>query len=123
MRSNTNSFSHISSPFLVSNRAKLVGRLPPPVSDIPSGDVDDYKWLIGTHHRDFDDQQIYTTTKVYVIRVQKIPYIVADRVWYTKGRYSVLRFPVKKWIRPQSMSEGHDQILVAVGQMQTLLVT
>ena len=88
MRSNTNSFSHISSPFIVSNRDKLVGGLPPPVSDIPSGDVEDYKWLIGTHHRDFDDQQIYKTTKVYVMRAQKIPYIVADRVWYNKGRYS-----------------------------------
>ena len=88
MRSNIHCSSPISSPFTASNRDKLVGGVPPPVSDIPSGDVADYQWLVGTHHRDFDDHQIYKTTKVYVMRVQKTPYIVADRVWFNKGKYS-----------------------------------
>ena len=77
-----------SSRFLISNRARLVGGLPPPESEIPSGHIEDYQWLIGTHHRDFDDQQIYKTTKIYIMRVNKTPFIVADRVWLTHGRYS-----------------------------------
>ena len=77
-----------SSRFLISNRDRLVGGLPPPESEIPSGHIKDYQWLVGTHHRDFDDQEIYKTTKIYIMRVNKIPFIVADRVWLTHGRYS-----------------------------------
>ena len=77
-----------SSPYILSNRVRLTGGLPPPVSDIPSRLLEDYTWLIGTHHRDFDDQEIYKTTKVYIMRVNKTPFIVADRVWLTNGRYS-----------------------------------
>ena len=73
--------------FIVSNRDKLISGLPPPVSNIPSGDVADYNWCVGTHHRDFDDQQLHETTKVYVMRVWKIPYIVADRVYKVSSIY------------------------------------
>ena len=41
------------------NRARLVVGLPPPVNDKPCASDEDYKWLIGTHHRDFYDHQIY----------------------------------------------------------------
>ena len=73
---------------IISNRTRLTGGLPPPASEIPSGHIEDYQWLIGTHHRDFDDQEVYKTTKVYIMRVNKTPFIVADRVWLTNGRYS-----------------------------------
>ena len=78
----------VSSRYLESNRVRLAGGLPPPVCAIPSGNVEDYQWLVGSHHRDFDDLQLYKTTKIYTMRVQKVPYIVADRVWYNKGKYS-----------------------------------
>ena len=81
--------SHTGSPrYLTSNRVRLAGGLPPPESEIPSGRIEDYQWLIDTHHRDFDDQEVYKTTKVYIMRVNKTPFIVADRVWLTNGRYS-----------------------------------
>ena len=52
--------SHTGSPrYLISNRDRLAGGLPPPDSEIPSGRIEDYQWLIGTHHRDFDDQEVY----------------------------------------------------------------
>ena len=77
-----------SSKYIISNRVRLAGGLPPLESEIPSRLIADYTWLIGTHHRDFDDQEIYKTTKVYIMRVNKTPFIVADRVWLTNGRYS-----------------------------------
>ena len=77
-----------SSRHIISNRVRLAGGLPPPESEIPSRLIEDYHWLIGTHHRDFDDQEIYKTTKVYIMRVNKTSFIVADRVWLTNGRYS-----------------------------------
>ena len=72
--------------YLLSNRVRLTGGLPPPESEIPSGYIEDYKWFIGTHHRDF--QEVYKTTKIYIMRVNRVPFIVADRVWLTNGRYS-----------------------------------
>ena len=44
--------------------------------------------IVGTHQRDYDLYQIYKTTKVYVMRILKIPCIVADREWFNKGKYS-----------------------------------
>ena len=87
-RSSSDNQQEISSRYIISNRDRLTGGVPPLATDLPSGTVEDYRWLIGTHHRDFDDHQIYKTTRIYIMRVQKTPYIVADRVWYTKGKYS-----------------------------------
>jgi hypothetical protein len=46
--------------------------------NISEASVDDYKYLIGTTHRDDKDKLLYFVTKVY--RQRKSGYIVADRV-------------------------------------------
>ena len=48
------------------------------IGDIPEASVDDYKYLIGTTHRDDKDKLLYLVTKVY--RQRKSGYIVADSV-------------------------------------------
>ena len=51
--------------------------------------MEDYKWLEGTHHRDFDDQLVYKTIRVYTMRFQRADYIVGDRLVLLKNnRYS-----------------------------------
>ena len=77
------------SRYVQTNREKLAGGTLPDRREDHTATVEDYLWLIGTHHRDFDDLQVYKTTKVYIMKVQKVPYIVADRVIRLKsGRYS-----------------------------------
>ena len=77
------------SRYVQTNRERLAGGTLPDKSKEHTATVEDYLWLIGTHHRDHDDLQVYQTTKVYTMKVQKVPYIVADRVIRLKsGRYS-----------------------------------
>ena len=42
--------------------------------------LEEYLWLVGTHHRDFDDMLVYKTIKVYLMRFQGANYIVGDRL-------------------------------------------
>ena len=48
------------------------------MNEIPTTSVDDYKYLVGTTHRDDKDKLLYLVTKVY--RQRASGYIVADRV-------------------------------------------
>ena len=56
------------SRYVQTKREKLAGGTLPARREEHTATAEDYLWLIGTHHRDFDDLQVYKTTKVYIIR-------------------------------------------------------
>ena len=54
-------------------------------SDVPTRTLESFQWLLNTYHRDFVDQLVYQTTRVYVTSCNGIKYIVVDRLYIGKS--------------------------------------
>ena len=53
--------------------------------DVPTRTLESFQWLLNTYHRDFVDQLVYQTTKVYVTSCNGTKYIVVDRLYIGKS--------------------------------------
>ena len=54
-------------------------------SQVPTRTLESFLWLLNTYHRDFVDQLVYQTTKVYVTSCNGTKYIVVDRLYIGKS--------------------------------------